>query len=207
MVFEDREEAGYALAKALEGRYADVVVLALPRGGVPVAKVVASVLGVPLDLAIARKVGHPLQPEYAIGAVTEDGGAAMNEAECKTVFPGEWLAKETEKQIAVARSYRLKYWADRPRVPISGKTVILVDDGVATGYTMLAAVRSVKGQGAKEIVVAAPVAGPRTRERLCPEADECVFLETPDDFRAVGYYYRDFQPVEDEEVVRLLTEA
>lgn len=144
-----------------------------------------------------------MQPEYAIGAVTEDGGVAINEQE-KASLPQEWLQSEIQRQIAVAREYRTKYWGARQRVPIQGKTVILVDDGIATGYTMLAAVRSVRSQGASHVIVAAPVAAPRTRERLCDEADECVFLETPENFRAVGYFYRDFRPVEDDEVVRLL---
>jgi putative phosphoribosyl transferase len=204
MIFKDREEAGKMLGMAL-AKYAgmDAVVLALPRGGIPVAKQVAQAIGSPLDLAISRKVGHPMQPEYAIGAVTEDGGVAINEAERANVSEG-WLQAEIENQIMVAKDYRLRYWGSRSRVPIDGKTVILVDDGIATGYTMLAAIRAVRSQGAIRIVVAAPVAAPRTREKLCNEADECVFIDTPADFRAVGYYYRDFLPVEDEEVARLL---
>jgi predicted phosphoribosyltransferase len=204
MLFEDREEAGKALGKALVrlGRE-NIVVLALPRGGVPVARGVATALGVPLDLAISRKIGHPLQPEYAIGAVNEDGGIALNETERNSV-PQDWLDSEILTQIAIARDYRTRYWGARPRVSLEARTVILVDDGVATGYTMLAAIRSVRKQGASYIVVAAPVAAARTRDKLCPEADECVFLDTPEDFRAVGYFYRDFRPVQDDQVISLL---
>jgi len=207
MVFKDRQEAGHALSKAL-ANFVDEnpILLALPRGGVPIANVVSGVLNAPVDLAIARKIGHPQQPEYAIGAVSEDGVVAINEREREAV-PPLWLEQEIQRQIEVAREYRIKYWGVRQRLPIHGRTVILLDDGIATGYTMLAAVRSVRSQGAQRVIVAAPVAAPQTREKLCNEADECVFLQTPEDFRAVGYYYRDFLPVGDEEVSRLLALA
>ena len=200
MVFADRVDAGRRLGQALmRFRDQDPVVLGLPRGGVVLAAEVARALGAPLDLISARKIGHPHSPEYAIGAVTEDGETVLNPAETAQV-PKEWLETEicAQKEEAVRR--RKLYGNDRPRVDVLGKTASVVDDGIATGYTVRAAVRSLKKRSPARIVVAAPVAAPRTAALLKEECDELVLLDTPDDFFAIGEFYEDFAPVSDRDL-------
>ena len=203
MVFRDRQDAGRRLGTALAG-FECAVVLGLPRGGVPVAAEVARQLGVHLGIVVARKVGHPGNPEYAIGAVTEDGVTALNEDEAALV-DREWLNKEIDRQREEARRRRATY-APGEQLDVADHTVIIVDDGIATGYTVLAAIRSVRAREPARIVVAAPVAPPRTIERLRQEADEVVVLHAPEDLFAIGAYYEDFSPVSDRTVKALLAE-
>ena len=205
-MFADRKEAGRRLARKIEAyRGANALVLALPRGGVVVGFEVARALGLPLDILAPRKIGHPFHPEYAIGAVDEHGTKILNEAEAAAVDQA-WLLGETERQKAEAERRIRAYRGERKAAEIGGKTVIIVDDGIATGLTMRLAVRSVKARKPERIVVAVPVAPPESPRALTDEgADEVVVLEPPGEFMgAVGAHYARFEQVEDAEVVRLL---
>jgi putative phosphoribosyl transferase len=201
-VFADRREAGQLLAEQLlsEKRH-DPVVIGLARGGVAVAAEVARALEAPLDALAVRKVGHPWQPEYAIGAVTPGGGGYLRGHDGLTDEQVE-SAVETARRKAEALDARLH--AHRPAVPISDRACLLVDDGLATGATMVAAVRWAWAEGARRVVVAVPVGAAPTVARLRSEVDELVVLEAPEDFGAVGYWYEHFEPVEDEDVLALL---
>ena len=206
-VFPDRAAAGAALALELERRNLakPLLVLALPRGGVPVAHEVARVLDAPLDVMLVRKVGMPGQPELAIGAVAS-GGIVVHEPGIENDFPGlaetfEHIAAQERRELE--RRERL-YRAGLEPLELKAKTVILVDDGLATGYTMLAAVRAARAGGAAAIVVAAPVASPQAVALLRAEADDVVTLQTPAILVAIGEWYEDFAQLEDAEVCRLL---
>ena len=205
-MFQDRKSAGRQLAEKLEpykGTHA--VVLALPRGGVVTGYEVSRTLGLPLDIVAVRKIGHPTNSEYAIGAVDEHGTTLLNEAETKTVDQS-WLKKETERQKAEAQRRSRTYRAGKKPAALGGKVVIIVDDGIATGLTMRLAVRSVKSQKPEKIVVAVPVAPTGSARALKSEgADEIVVLEPPEEFMgAVGAHYVVFEQVADEEVIKLM---
>jgi putative phosphoribosyl transferase len=205
MRFKDRTEAGKKLAQALE-KYRDqpAVVYALPRGGVVLAVEIAQALRLPLDLIIPRKIGHPYNAEYAIGAVTEEGEPVYNEGEI-TRLDSHWLKQQLASERQEARRRREQYLQGREPLPVAGKTAILVDDGIATGLTMLAAVGDVKKRQPVRLVVAIPVAPQDTAERLLQEADEVVGLEITRHYRgAVGAYYDYFPQVSDAEVIRLM---
>jgi predicted phosphoribosyltransferase len=208
--FRNRREAGRLLAGKLAA-YAnrpDGLVLALPRGGVPVAYEVARALGAPLDVFLVRKLGLPGHQELAMGAVATGGVRVINKLVVRALrIPPELIdtvaAREEEE---LARQERL-YRGDRPPPDIRGRTVILVDDGLATGATMLAAVKALRQQQPARIVVAAPVASRQTCEQLQPEVDDIVCAVTPEPFYAVGLWYEDFSQTSDEEVRDLLRAA
>jgi predicted phosphoribosyltransferase len=186
------------------------VILALPRGGVPVAAEVAGALGAPLDLLIVRKIGAPSFPELAMGAVV-DGEAPIvvrNEhvIAAEGVTEADFLAAE-QRELAEIRRRRERYVGKRPHPPISGRTAIIIDDGIATGATVRAAIKALRQAHPKRIVVAVPVAAADTLIELRREADEVVCLEAPEAMGAIGYYYRDFAQVGDEEVIAALAEA
>ncbi len=206
---EDRADAGRRLAAGLAG-YGDEdpIVLALPRGGVPVGAEVSRSLGAPLDVFIARKLGAPEQPELGIGAVAQGGVLVLNERIVRALgLSEEHVRRAAEEELReVGRRLRLLR-GERPEPPVDGRTVILVDDGLATGATARAAVVAMRERGPRRIVLAVPVCPPRTAELLRSEVDELVVLRTPKDFYAVGSYYADFEQVTDEEVVRLLEQA
>lgn len=209
MVFMDRLEAGRRLGEHL-GRLGrlrdeDVVVLGLPRGGVPVAAEVAEALGAPLDVCLVRKLGVPYQPELGMGALGEGGVRVINDAVMREarVTP-EQLALVEEEESAVLERRARRYRGGRAPAAVEGRTVVVVDDGVATGSTARAACRIARARGARRIVLAVPVAPHDWTERLGEEADELVSLETPRDFYAVGQFYIDFAQVEDEEVAACL---
>jgi len=209
-VFEDREEAGRALSAGLGAWRArpDALVLGLPRGGVPVAFEVADALDLPLDVLVVRKLGLPGQPELAMGAIAGGGALVVNE-EVLRYLPPDGDAFETvraREQRELERRER-EYRGDRPPLDVRGRVVILVDDGLATGATMEAAVRSLQSLGARRIVVAVPVASVEARERIAAVADEVVCLATPEFFSAVGQWYRDFGQTSDTEVTGLLERA
>lgn len=209
-VFDDREEAGRALAARLEAWRArsDALVLGLPRGGVPVAFEVADALGLPLDVLVVRKLGLPWQPELAMGAIASGGALVVND-EVLRYLPRDGNAFETvraHEQRELERRER-EYRGKRPPLDPRGRTVILVDDGLATGATMEAAVRSLQLLGAQRVVVAVPVAAVEARDRIAAVADEVVCLETPEFFSAVGQWYRDFGQTSDAEVTELLERA
>jgi putative phosphoribosyl transferase len=208
--FPDRTVAGRALAAQL-GAYADrqdVIVLALPRGGVPVAFEVARALGVPLDLLLVRKLGVPGQKELAMGAIAEGGVHVLNPTVVIALrIPPEVIelvaADEVRELDRRARAYR----GERPPPDLRGRTVILIDDGLATGTTMRAAIVAVRARGAARVVVAVPVAAPDTVDELSPSVDDIVALLTPEPFAAIGLWYRDFSQLSDDQVRNLLAQA
>lgn len=208
MAFDDRSDAGRRLAKALaEYRGRGAVVLALPRGGVPVAAEVAAALDAPLDLILVRKIGVPSQPELAMGAVV-DGAAPIvvrNEEviELSGVTADEFDATCASELAEIERRRKL-YIGDRARAEIAGQVVIVVDDGIATGATTKAALQAIRKRKPKELVLAVPVAPPDAVEKLRPEVDALICLETPEPFGAIGYFYRDFRQVSDREVMAIL---
>jgi predicted phosphoribosyltransferase len=207
--FADRHDAGKRLAERLN-RYAgrdDVVVLGLPRGGVPVAYEVARALNAPLDVFLVRKLGVPGHEELAMGAIASGGVRVLNDdvLTATRVPPGAVdavAARELERLQDQERAYR----GDRPPLDVRDRVAILVDDGVATGASMRAAVEALRGHGAGSIVAAVPTAPTETCEALRREVDEVVCAQTPDPFMAVGLWYRDFAPVSDAEVAELLDE-
>ena len=209
-VFADRVEAGRALATALEARRgaADTIVLGLPRGGVPVAYEIATALALPLDVLVVRKLGLPWQPELAMGAIASGGALVLNEEVVRHLGGRDeaFEAVRAREQAELARRER-DYRGDRPPLVMRNRTGILVDDGLATGATMEAAVRSLQALEARRVVVAVPVASPEARDRIAALADEVVCLATPTLFSAVGQWYRDFGQTSDDEVRDLLARA
>ena len=209
MLFSDRVDAGRRLAAALRP-YAgpDVVVIGLPRGGVPVAFEVARRLGAPLDVVVVRKLGMPLQPEFAIGAVGEDGVRIIDSGLVRAAGVSEQELTSIEQRARAEVDRRVRgLRGNRSRVSLTGRTVILVDDGLATGATARAACQVVRAQGAAKVVVAVPVAPAAAARSMRPDADEVVCLVTPTDFLAVGEFYLDFAQVDDHEVTDLLQRA
>lgn len=209
MSFIDRTDAGRRLAAAVRSlRGRDPVVLGLPRGGVPVAFEVAAELGAPLDVVVVRKVGVPYQPELAMGAIGEEGARVVNQRvmDMGGVGRRDFAAVEERERAELERRVR-RFRGDRPRRPLRGRTVVLVDDGIATGSTMLAACQVVRAQGARQVVVAAPVGSVDAVERLREEADEVFCPQTPPDFSAIGQWYADFTQTGDDEVANLLARA
>lgn len=210
--FADRTHAGRLLAAELlrdppAGR---CVVLALPRGGVPVARPVARALRAPLDLILVRKIGAPWQPELAVAAVVE--GASPDvvidlELCAATGTSSAWVAREAERERAVNAARRALWLGEVPPRPLDGATAVLVDDGIATGTSMRAALRGARARGAAQVVVAVPVAAARSLVALAGEADRMVCLATPEPFDAVGRSYRDFHQLEDAEVADALAAA
>lgn len=208
--FFDREAAGIALGEALKKRQlrSPVVVLGLPRGGVPVAYQVARALGAPLDVMVVRKVGAPDQPELAIGAIAA-GNVIVREPHMAVFLAGqhvpfEQLAqREREELLRREQTYR----ANLPPLALAGKTAVLVDDGVATGCTMLAGVRAARKAAAARVIAAAPVASPEAAGLIGHEADETVFLNIPADLNAISRWYRNFDQTDDGEVCALLAKS
>jgi len=205
-LFHDRREAGRALATRLEGYHGThALVLGLPRGGVVVAAEVARAIEAELDVLVSRKLGSPISPELAIGAVTANGGRFLNEDVIGALNVSEpYISAVTAIQRAEARRWETIVRGRRPAPLLLGRTVILVDDGLATGATMRAAVRSARQQGCGRLIVAVPVGSTEACAALRGEADEVVCLREPDDFGAVGNWYDHFEQTEDEEVRRLL---
>jgi len=209
--FSNRTEAGRRLAAELSRFGAeDPVVLALPRGGVPIGLEVARDLNAPLDLIFVRKIGVPYQPELAYGAVV-DGAApetVINRDVAEMVsVPEDFLEKETARQLEIIKQRRELYMAGRTRPPLAGRTVIIVDDGIATGATVRAALIGVRRAEPGRLVLAVPVAPSDTIESLRAEADEVICLESPIFFGAISLYYADFSQLTDDEVVDLLKQA
>jgi putative phosphoribosyl transferase len=209
--FQNREDAGALLADALEWRgYEDPVVLALPRGGVPVAAIVAHRLSAPLDLIMVRKIGVPSQPELAAAAVVngDDPQIVVNDEIASMVGLSQAdIKKLAAEQLEEIKRRRALYLHDHYSAPLEGKTAIVIDDGIATGATARAALKGIRRRGPSKLVLAVPVAPEDTVARLKSEVDEIVCLETPRHFSAIGVYYLDFHQVPDSEVVRLLGEV
>lgn len=206
--FEDRTDAGRRLADLLVERGVDVdLVLAVPRGGLPVGRAVADALGTPLDVVAAKKLGAPGNPELAVGAVAADGTAWLNDDLIDRLSVGDaYVEAERRRAAATAREKVERYRADRPPLELSGRRVAVVDDGVATGATTKACLRSVRDRGAAHVVLAVPVGPPEAVSDLRAEADEVVVVETPASFGAIGRFYRSFEQVTDEEAMAYLSE-
>jgi putative phosphoribosyl transferase len=208
MSFENRKQAGRQLAQALQGyKDQEPVVLALPRGGVPVAAEVASALNAPLDLILVRKIGVPMQPELAMGAVVDGAKplivrnedvialADISEAEFKKVCDSELAEIERRRQL---------YLGSRARAEVAGRTAIVIDDGIATGATTRAALRATRLRNPKKLILAVPVAPTESLAAMREEADDVVCLEDHENFGAIGYYYADFRQTSDQEVIDML---
>lgn len=207
-MFADRVAAGRALADRLEHLHeAEPVVLGLPRGGVVVAAPVAQRLAVPLDVVVVRKLGVPWQPELAMGAIGEDGVRVLNREVIAALGISDQILDEVQRQEQQVLDDRVRrFRATRPRVPLTGRTAVVVDDGVATGSTARAACQVVRAAGAARIVLAVPVGPAGTEAAFADVAEEVVCLTAPRYFSAVGQFYRDFPQTTDDEVVRLLAQ-
>jgi predicted phosphoribosyltransferase len=203
-MFVNREDAAKQLASQLRGRaMQNPIVLAIPRGGVAIGAVLARELGAELDVVLARKLRCPGQPELALGAISEDGQVYLN-PEVQPYAGQDYLAQEKKYQLTeIARRSRV-FRGVRPAASLAGRTVIVTDDGIATGATMIAALQAVRGAKAHEIIVAVPVASPDRLAHVRRLCDETVCLLAPEDFWAIGQFYRDFRQVEDAEVRTLL---
>lgn len=207
MRFKDREDAGRRLAEALSGYKGDeTVIYALPRGGVVLGYEIARILRAPLDLVITRKIGYPGNEECAVCAVAEDGDMICDSSGVSMVDP-EWLKAQAEKERVEAMRRRQVYLKGRAPLAVEDKTAIIVDDGVATGLTIILAIRELKHRGPKKIVVAVPVASEQAAEMIRQEADELIALDIPSYFAAVGAYYDSFPQLADEEVIGLMEQA
>ncbi len=206
MLFRDRRQAGEALAEKLAHyREQQPLILAVPRGGVIVAEPVWENLGGELDLIITRKIGAPDQPELAIGAVSGDGFTTLNEQLVSRLSVGkDYIKRKAEEELAEIRRRLKDYRGDLPLPDADGRLVILIDDGVATGYTLLAALRSLQAKKPSGLVLAVPVGPPDTFSILGREVDELVYVDAPPDFAAVGQFYRAFNQVSDQEVKAVL---
>lgn len=209
MIFNDRIDAGQQLAvnlKYLRGQ--DVVVLGLPRGGIPVAYEIAKELNAPMDVIVVRKLGLPSQPELAMGAVSEDGVVVTNDEVIRLtrIEHDEFAAVEARERTEVERRAK-RFRGDRPAISLKGRVALLVDDGIATGSTAQAACRVARAHGAKRVLLAVPVGPADTIELLKKDADEVICLYTPKFFSAVGEWYQNFSATNDDEVAKILTLA
>lgn len=205
MRFKDRVDAGKKLAEALKSyKGQDIVVFALPRGGVVLGFEIARSLHAPMDLVISRKIGYPGNEECAACAVAEDGHMICDRGALSMIDP-EWLRAQAEKERHEAKRRREVYLQGREPLAVEGKTAIIVDDGVATGLTLMLAIEELKHRNPKRIVVAVPVVPPETAEKIRDEVDELVAVDIPDFYLgAVGAYYDKFPQLTDEEVIRLM---
>jgi predicted phosphoribosyltransferase len=205
MFFDDRIDAARQLARALDKfRGANPLVLAIPRGAVPMGRVVADALGGELDVVLVRKLGAPGNPEFAVGAVDETGWTYIADYAAQVGATKGFLAEETAEQLATMRKRRALYTPAQAPVDPAGRVVIVMDDGLATGATMIAALHAVRSRKPAQLVCAVPVAAPDSLERVRASADEVVCLSAPLEFHAVGQFYREFGQVSDAEVVATL---
>jgi len=208
-IFRDRADAGRQLAERLPHlREAEPVVLALPRGGVPVGYEIARELGAPLDVFLVRKIGAPGHRELGIGAIAQSGIRIFNETAIR-MLGLSWadideIVREEEQEL---QRRLLRFRGDRPLPDLTGRTVVLVDDGLATGVTALAAIRALRQLGPAHIILAVPVCAAETARTMRAEVDDLVCVHSPEDFLAVGFWYQDFDQTTDEEVIDLLTRA
>lgn len=203
-MFQDRTDAGQQLADRLDQQDINAdIVLGIPRGALPVARPVADTLGATLDIVVAQKIGAPNNPELAIGAVASDGTAWFNDDLIERFdVEQEYIEREREREADNARQKLEQYRDETP--DLAEKTIIVVDDGIATGATAIACLRRVSEAGAMRVVLAVPVGPPDSIEQIRPEVDELIALETPEDFHAVGQFYRSFDQVSDEEAIEYL---
>jgi putative phosphoribosyl transferase len=207
MIFTDRADAGKKLARALQSyKGQDIVIYALPRGGVVLGAEIARELEAPLDLIVVRKIGHPTYPEYAIAAVAEDGHTAVNPSEVASIDT-EWFEERSQSERKEARRRRELYTRSRTAISATDKIAIIVDDGLATGLTMFAAIQEVRHAHPKRVVVAVPVAPPKAVQELQEIVDEVVALHITPALGAIGAFYLSFDQVTDAEVIELMKAA
>jgi len=208
MPFKNRIDAADQLAAKLSPyRGQHPLVLAIPRGAVPMAKRIAEALQGDLDVVLVRKLGAPYNAEFAVGSVDESGWTYVSDYADSAGATPAYIEQEKTRQMETMRKRRAQYTPIRPPIDPTGRIVIVVDDGLATGATMISALHSLKAKGTAKLICAVPVAPPDTIEKVAGYCDEVVCLETPFDFRAVGQFYRDFPQVEDEEVIEILKQA
>ena len=207
MRFRDREHAAYLLAERLRAAYGSKhpLVLGVPRGAMPMAKIIAEELGGDLDVVLVHKLGHPDQPELAVGAIDESGNTILSDWGAELDL--EYIEEEKRRQLATLHARRARYTPHRARINPAGRIVIVVDDGVATGSTMLAALRAVRGKNPKKLIGAVAVASPNAARAMLHECDAMVCLNLPADFSAVGEFFDDFTQVSDEDVIEVLRES
>jgi putative phosphoribosyl transferase len=207
-VFRNRENAGLRLARRLQGReLRQPLVLAIPRGGLVVGAVLARELGAELDVVLSRKLRAPGQPELALGAVAEDGRVFLNHSEAELELPHGYLQDERDFQVGLIARRRRVFRAVRPPAAITGRSIIVTDDGIATGSTMIAALEVVRAQDPYEVIVAVPVASPERLPEIRERCDEVVCLLAPARFWAIGQVYEDFTQIDDATAVELLRSA
>lgn len=207
-MFRNREDAAQQLVRALDAwRGRHPLVLAIPRGALPMGRVIADALGGELDVVLVRKVGAPYQPEFALAAIDETGELHWTPGIDPQSTDTHWLEREKQAQLETIRRRRERYRAGRPAVDPAGRVVIVVDDGLATGSTMVAALHATRARNPERLICAVPVAAPSALERVRPYADQVVCLSTPAFFQAVSQFYLEFPQVEDDEAERILSAA
>jgi predicted phosphoribosyltransferase len=207
MIFSNREQAARLLAEKLATyKGNNPLILAIPRGAVPMAKIVAEALGGEFDVVLVRKLGAPGNPEFAIGAIDETGWAYLGPYAAMAGADSGYIERIKAQELATIRKRRAQYSPLHPPIDPQGRIVIVIDDGLATGSTMLAALHALRSRAPQKLVCAVPVAPPDTLERVGEKSDEVVCLHAPENFQAVGQFYADFGQVEDEEVIALLSE-
>ena len=208
-MFRDREDAGRRLAEKLKNRVGeDTIILAVPRGGVAVGKAIAEALGIEMDIVLARKLRAPQQPELAVGAISEEGHVYLTpQGEEALAVDEDYLARERQRQLAEIAWRQHLFRAVRPRAEVAGRSVIVVDDGAATGSTMIAALQAVRAQHPRELIAALPIAAAEPLVAIRHWCDEAVCLLQPETLWAVGQFYEDFGPIDDQQVVNWLKKA
>jgi predicted phosphoribosyltransferase len=205
--FDSRTDAAGRLAKALAGyRGRNPLILAIPRGAVGMGRVLAEELDGELDVVLVRKLRSPFSPEFAVGAIDESGWTYIAEHAARSGADAAYLEREKNAQLETLRKRRQQYTPARPPIDPRDRIVIVVDDGLATGASMIAALHAARAKQPQQLICAVPVAAPDSLERIRPLADEVVCLEAPEEFYAVGQFYRDFPQVEDEEVIAILAQ-